>query len=61
MCGDLDLGNKILKKCKEVITMEINVVVTFVVLRRRVVNRDKTHRTSRVAGRVLKECFPIIM
>lgn len=35
-CRDTHLGNKIIKKCKQVITVEINVVVTFVGLGKRI-------------------------
>lgn len=40
----IKFGNKIIKKCKEVITIMINVVVTFVLLEKRVVNCDRTHK-----------------
>lgn len=44
MCRDTHLGDKIIKKHKEVSTIEVNVVVTSVELGKRVVNCDRTHR-----------------
>lgn len=43
---DTHLGQKCLKKCKEIISMKITGVVTFIKER-----RDVIERTSRVAGK----------